>query len=244
MNPNDPQGASSQAGGQSVQPVQPLGQPLGVTPEQVQALLDQEQSAAQQPVGTQQQVQQPPVESDQPQVAGEVDATDDEQFDDEGEFYDEDLDANPVTWSAHEYIHKDKGTGWFIAFGGVIAALIAVSIFLMNSWTFVVLLVIIAIVVVVYTRRPPRELTYTLNNDGLVIDQTLHKFEAFKSFGVIQDDGEYSVMLIPTQRFQPGITVYFPEDAGEDIVDVLGSRLPMRELHLDAVDRIVRLLRL
>jgi len=159
----------------------------------------------------------------------------------------EDYDASddqPVTWVAHEYIHQEKGTTWFIIFAIVIVVFLAISIFLMKSWSFAALLAVITVVVIVYSRRPPRELTYALNDDGLLIDQKLHRFEDFKSFGVIRDGEEFSVMLIPTQRFQPGVTVYFPEEAGEDIVDMLGSRLPMKDLKLDAVDRLVRLLRL
>ena len=154
-----------------------------------------------------------------------------------------DLSEEPVTWAAHEFIHREKGTLWFFLFAIIIAALIAVSIFT-QAWSFTVLIVVVAIVVVVFTRRPPRELTYSLTDEGLTIDGDLHKFSAFKSFGIIHDGEEFSVMLIPTQRFQPGIAVYFPEEAGEDIVDVLGSRLPMKDLKLDIVDRAVRLLRL
>lgn len=245
MNPNDPQG--SVVPGQT-QPVQPAP-PQAVSPDGVQQLLDQQAAT------DQQQVAQAPVEfQGAPQVAEAVAGVQqfDEtqaQFDNDGEYEpadytDEELDSDPVTWSAQEYIHRDKGTGWFIGFALVIVGLILISWFVMKSISFVVLLVVIAVVVIVYTRRPPRELSYTLDSQGLTIDNTVHKFANFKSFGVIQEDGEYSVMLIPTQRFQPGITVYFPEEAGEDIVDVLGSRLPMKDLKLDAVDRIVRLLRL
>lgn len=87
-------------------------------------------------------------------------------------------------------------------------------------------------------------MNYSLSEEGLHIDNTLHRYADFKSFGVIRDGEEFSVMLIPRRRFQPGITVYFPEESGEDIVDVLGSRLPMRDLRLDAVDKLVRKLRL
>jgi len=51
-------------------------------------------------------------------------------------------------------------------------------------------------------------------------------------------------MLIPTKRFAPGVSVYFPDDAGEKIVDILGQRLPMEELKLDVIDIVVRKLRL
>lgn len=156
---------------------------------------------------------------------------------------DADSDEAPVTWVAHEYIHQEKGTMWFVIFAVIIVALLGVAIFF-QQWSFAVLIVVIAAVIVVSSKRPPRELTYSLTDDGLMIDDKLHSFSNFKSFGVIRDGEEFSIMLIPTQRFQPGVTVYFPEEAGEDIVDMLGSRLPMKDLKLDAVDRLVRLLRL
>lgn len=234
MQPNDQQGyyqpeqtpSAPQAGPapapqpQSAPSLQPLGQQpsTALDPAEVQAALNEPA-----PVAPQQQLIQPA-----DQQAAELDRQDDA----------------PVTWVAHEYIHQEKGTMWFTIFGIVLAVFIAAAIFLMQSITFAILLVVIAIVVVVYSKRPPRELTYSLTDEGLVVDEKLHKFSDFKSFGVIRDGEEYSVMLIPTQRFQPGVTVYFPEEAGEDIVDILGSRLPMKDLKLDAVDRVVRLLRL
>ncbi len=168
--------------------------------------------------------EQPPVESQDQFVADE-------------------LTDEPITWSAFEYIHQEKGKTWFTIFSVITLAFLALAIYL-QQWSFAVLIVVIAAVIVVSSKRPPRELTYGLSDEGLSIDGKMHPFEAFKAFGVIHDGLEYSIMLIPTQRFQPGVTVYFPEEAGEDIVDLLGSVLPMKDLKLDAVDRVVRLLRL
>lgn len=148
-----------------------------------------------------------------------------------------------LTWTAHEYIHQEKGKKWFFGFAIVMAVLFVGSL-LLQWWTFAVVVVVIVAVIIVSSKRPPRELNYSLSDDGLAIDGKLHKFEEFKAFGIIRDGEAFSFMLIPTQRFQPGVTVYFPEDLGEDIVDELGARLPMKELSLDAVDKLVRLLRL
>lgn len=223
MQPNNQQGYAQPDQNQPIQPVVPLPQSEPLDPAAVGAAL-QGSASASIPTPQQATAQQP--------------ATNDEEYDDE------DFDEEPVTWVAHEYIHQEKGALWFVIFTVVIVVLIAISLLLMNSWSFAVLLAVIAVVVVVYSRRPPRELTYSITGEGLVVDEKLHKFEDFKSFGVIRDGENFSVMLIPTQRFQPGITVYFPEESGEAIVDMLGSRLPMKDLKLDAVDRLVRLLRL
>lgn len=150
----------------------------------------------------------------------------------------------PVKWQAAEYIQRDKSPLWFVVFGIVFLAFMAISIFLIKSMTFNVLVPVMALSLLVYAYRPPRMLEYTLSRQGLHINDHLYSFAEFKSFGVIKDGDEYSVMLVPTKRFKPGVSVYFPEEAGEAIVDLLGVRLPMQELHLDLVDRIIRKLRI
>ena len=152
--------------------------------------------------------------------------------------------AEPVRWQATEYIHHDKSVGWFSVFGLVVIVFILIAIFLIKSVTFAILVPVMAAALVVYSYRPPRVIDYTLSRQGLHINDRLYSFSEFKSFGVIRDDGEYSIMLIPTKRFRPGVTVYFPEEAGEAIVDMLGARLPMQELKLDIIDKLTRKLRM
>jgi len=102
-----------------------------------------------------------------------------------------------------------------------------------------------AVAIVIYIRRPPRTLTYALSPaQGLYVGETLYNFNDFKAFGLIKDGEHHSIMLIPRKRFSPGVSVYFPEEAGERIVDILGQRLPMETLKLDIVDLVVRKLRL
>jgi len=150
----------------------------------------------------------------------------------------------PIRWQAHEYIHHEKDVSWFVVFSIVLVVLMGIAIFWMQSISFAILVPVMAAALLVYSHRPPRLLDYTLSRQGLHVNDRLYPFADFKSFGVIHDGQEYSVMLIPTKRFRAGVTVYFPEEAGEAIVDMLGARLPMQELHLDFIDRIIRKLRL
>ena len=154
------------------------------------------------------------------------------------------VEEEPVRWQATEYIHRHKGAGWFVVFGIVVVIAMALAIFLMKSITFAILVPVMAAALIVYAYRPPRVLDYTLSRKGLHVNDRLYAFGEFKGFGVIHDDDEYSVMLIPTKRFRPGVYVYFPEEAGEAIVDMLAARLPMQELHMDLVDKLIRKLRI
>lgn len=234
---------------QPTPPVTPGPAPVPVAipaaPPQPQPAPIQQPQPASQPAATAplQPVSQPPAdEFSQDPNTTEVVFYDD----DEGEEYEDDpIDlSQPVTWQAKEYVHHEKNSTWFIAFGIIMALLMALAAVFMRSWTFSALLVVIGIVILVLAKRPPRVMNYSLSEKGLHIGDTLHSFSDFRAFGVIHDGQEYSIMLIPTKRFFPGITVYFPEESGEEIVDALGSRMPMQELHLDIIDRIVRKLRL
>lgn len=154
------------------------------------------------------------------------------------------LPTEPVRWQAKEYVHYEKHVSWFVVFGLVVLALMAGAIFLLDSLSFAILIPVMAAALIVYINRPPRVLEYTVGSKGLYINDNLYNFAEFKGFGVIHDGGEYSIMLIPTKRFRPGVVVYFPEESGEAIVDMLGARLPMQELKPDLIDRIVRKLRI
>jgi hypothetical protein len=153
-------------------------------------------------------------------------------------------DDEPVHWQAYEYIHHEKNPLWFVLFAIVVLGFMAAAIFLIQSLTFAVLVPVMAAALLVYSHRSPRLLDYTLSRQGLHINDRLYSFAEFKGFGVIHDDIEYSIMLLPTKRFKLGVSVYFPEEAGEAIVDMLGTRLPIQDLHLDIVDRIIRKLRI
>jgi hypothetical protein len=148
----------------------------------------------------------------------------------------------PVQWQAPEYLHYEKHPLWFVGFGVVVVILTVAAIFLIQSWTFAILIPVMAVALIAYSHRPPRVMDYVVSGKGIYINDTLHPFAEFKSFGVIHDDAEYSVAFIPVRRFRPSLTVYFPEDKGEAIVDFLGVRLPMQPLKLDAFDKIVRFL--
>ena len=156
-----------------------------------------------------------------------------------------DAEDTPVTWTAHEYVHIDKSPLWFVGFILIVLALISIDVFLLKSYTFSALVIVMAVAVAIYTRRPPRELTYGLSiQQGLYVGERLYHFDDFKAFGLIKDGEHNSIMLIPTKRFALGVSVYFPEEAGEQIVDILGQRLPMEDLKLDVIDIVVRKLRL
>jgi hypothetical protein len=150
----------------------------------------------------------------------------------------------PIQWRAVEYIQQNKQPVWYLGFAGVVVVLMVLAIWLMQAWTFAVLILVMAAALLVYSHRPPRELTYVLSEKGLYINDQLHPMGEFKSFGVVKSEQINSLMLIPIKRFRPGLSVYFPSEVGEQVVDLMGAYLPMQDLKLDFFDTIVQKLRL
>lgn len=205
--------------------VQPTPQPEYIQPQPEQPAPQQfAQSEPQQPIAPPQpEITQPEV---QPQPAPE---------------------DVPVTWTAQEYVHAEKNALWYVLFAIIALGLIAIDIFLIKTflYTFSLLVVVMVITIIVYSRRPPRTLTYALSSaQGLYVGEKLYHLDEFKAFGLIKDQGHHSILLIPRKRFALGVSVFFPEEAGERIVEILGKRLPMENLKLDAIDAVVRKLRL
>ncbi|MBR0460492.1 hypothetical protein IJI91_00640 [Candidatus Saccharibacteria bacterium] len=150
---------------------------------------------------------------------------------------------NDIRWEAHEYIQRDKNAGWYVAMVLIAAAIVALAVW-RGWWTFAALIVVCVIALILYSVRPPRKLHYVLNKEGLKEENKLYKFEDFKAFGIDKDDKYYAIVLISKKRFSPRVRVYFPQESGEQIIDMFGMRLPMEEVKPDFVDKIVKLLRI
>ena len=148
-----------------------------------------------------------------------------------------------ISWEAEEYIVRDHNTWWYFGLFIIGGGLCALAVWL-QTWTFLILVVLSVIAILISTFRPPRKIKYKLNHSGLTEGAKLHKFDEFKAFGILKEGSHFSAVLIPKKRFNLSVKVYFPEGSGEAIVDALGARLPMEEVKLDFLDKIVNFLRI
>lgn len=149
----------------------------------------------------------------------------------------------PLSWQASEFVHHEKDGMWFLALLVVTVILLLIDIFLVQSWTFGALIIVMAIAVMVIAKRPPRIITYTLTAQGIQIDDKQFHFQDFRAFGVVQENAFYSIRLVPNKRFMPMVSVFFPPEDGEEIVDAFGHALPMENIERDTIDKLVEKIR-
>ncbi len=148
-----------------------------------------------------------------------------------------------ITWEAEEYIVRDKTAWWYVGLAIVGIVLAGISV-LFQWWSFLVVVVLSIVALLIYTMRPPRVLRYSLNNKGISEGDHLYEYSEFKSFGILNENGHFAIVLTPRKRFSPQVTVYFPQAQGEEIVDAFGARLPMEEVRLDLLDKLIKFLRI
>ena len=151
--------------------------------------------------------------------------------------------SDAISWEAEEYIVRDKNTWWYVGLIAVGLLFSALAIWL-QAWTFLAVIILSVVALIVYVMRPPRVLHYSLSNKGLSEGDKLYDYDEFKAFGILREGSNFAIVLTQRKSFSPRVTVYFPEMKGEAIVDAFGARLPMEEVKLDMLDKMIKFLRI
>ena len=152
--------------------------------------------------------------------------------------------TEPIAWNAPEGVRVQRGAVWYVLFAIVLAGLMALAILVFQNWTFAILLPIMAVALFILSNKNPQTINYAISPKGIYIADTLHDFSEFRAFGLLHENNQHSILLLPVKRFSPGLTIYFSEAEGEKIVDMLGARLPMQEIKPDALEKFIRLIKL
>jgi len=149
---------------------------------------------------------------------------------------------NPMTWQASEYVHHAKSATWYAGLVGGLVVLVAIAVWA-HQWMAIAVFLAMFAAVVVYARKQPRTLSYTIDNNGITIENKTYPFNQFRSFGVLEDVAWHAIDLEPTQRFMPRLTILFEADNLDQIVDRLETQLPRLDRKPDVIERATRYLR-
>lgn len=149
-----------------------------------------------------------------------------------------------LIWQEREVNDTTRPRGWYVIFGVVVVVLFAISIFLFKSYTFALLIPVMAVALIVSLQRPAALLNYSASHAEVVVGQRTYSYDTFRSFSVTAKPTQNWITLIPRKRFAMPIVMYFPEDVGEQLVDLIASHLPMSERRPDLLERLIIYLRL
>ena len=157
-----------------------------------------------------------------------------------------------IQWSASEAIDHNHSGKWnlvlvliTLAILAILAVLVVFNIFqIVSAISTGVMVIAMVAAIFVVSKRPAREINYILNGNGVVIDGIIHPFAEYRAFSVRQIGAMWELVLIPVKRFGLGNTMFIHEDQGEEIVDILGERMPMEESAENFVDKLIKIIKL
>jgi hypothetical protein len=145
-------------------------------------------------------------------------------------------------WQASEYIFHEKPAAWYLVFWLLVAVTCGVLGFF-QQWLSIAVVAAMSIAVLVYSRKPPRTLSYTIDNDGISIDGRVHSYDQFRSYSVLEEIGWHEIDLEPTRRFVPRLTLLCESDDVPVIEEALSQNLPRVDRDPDWIERATRYLR-
>lgn len=148
-----------------------------------------------------------------------------------------------VTWTASEYVAHDKNAGWY--FLVVLAAVaVAAAVFLITrDMVSPIVVVVLGIAFAIFGARKPQVLEYSIDSTGVRIGQKLYPFGLFRTFSVIEEDAIRSILLMPLQRFNLPISIYYDPTDEPKIIEALSVHLPHEERRMSPVDNLMRKIR-
>lgn len=149
-------------------------------------------------------------------------------------------DPGDLRWTASEFIEHQKPQGWYmiVGLGGLLIAglLYVVSRDIVNS----VVVFIVCILFAAAGARKPQAQTYVLSRGGLQIGEKAYPYSLFKSFSVIEEGAIDSVQFLPLKRFMPPVSIYFPPEQEDQIVELIADYLPHEDRERDPIDRLMK----
>jgi len=145
-----------------------------------------------------------------------------------------------ISWTASEFIAREKGIGWFGMLIVIGLAAAAADYFLMHDVFSTGIIVFVTVFFALFAARKPREQNYALTRQGVHIGAKTYGFNEFKNFSIIEDGSTISVVFMPLKRFMPALTIYVIPDVEERVLNFLSPILPFEQHKADMVDSLMR----
>lgn len=149
----------------------------------------------------------------------------------------------PVSWTASEFIAHEKSGGWYLGLLVASVVLAALVYLLTKDGISASVVVVGALFLAIYAGRQPRQLEYSLDNQGVSIGGKYFPYVGFRSFSIVDEGAFSSIVFMPLKRFAATTTIYYAPDDEDKIIDLISAHLPHEEHKPDPVDNLMRRIR-
>ena len=149
-------------------------------------------------------------------------------------------DYEDLSWTASEFMEHQKPHGWYLTVTLAGLALAGVLYFIVEDIITVLVVAVAAILFAIVGARKPGATSYSLSHAGLRVGSRVYPYATFKSFSVIEEGAIDSIQFAPLKRFMQPVTIYFPPEQEDQIIDLLADYLPHEDRQHDPIDRLMK----
>ena len=125
-----------------------------------------------------------------------------------------------ISWNAPTHLYVEKKPDWYWAVGVITLALAAVA-FIFGEVITGIFVIVAALAMVLHASKPPKIVRYSVNDRGVVFDDTLYPFVSLDSFWIPHDEFPHKILLKHRKLFMPLSVVYIDEIDPEAVRKVL-----------------------
>jgi len=129
-------------------------------------------------------------------------------------------------WRALEYNHSKKSAIWSASI-----IIVAISFIIIGIWKYDITIIILAILggftILRFGHKKPKNIVFTIRNDGLQINNKLREYKNIKSFWIFEEYNELA--LHGQKKIMPLIHINLGSEDKKRIKELLLKFLPIEE---------------
>ncbi|MEI7689055.1 MAG: hypothetical protein WCI91_02605 [Candidatus Nomurabacteria bacterium] len=141
----------------------------------------------------------------------------------------EEIIIDKIEWSAPEYKHKEKSVDFIWTIGLVALVSCIVALWLKN-YLFSVFIFISGACLILFSIRPPENVNFSIENEGLTLGKDKYDWKKIKFFNVKKEKGEALLLIEIDKYLLPVYTIPLPLDKADQVKSSLLKILQTKEL--------------
>jgi hypothetical protein len=145
---------------------------------------------------------------------------------------------NKIDWVAPEYPFWKKSREWYIAVS-IIGGSLVIAAVIFNNFILAVLITIIIFSLLIMATVPPKKISVSIDNKGVIIGSYLYSFINLESFWISNLENPSRLYLKSKKVFSPMIMIEIMDTEEEMIRNFLKKYLKEEELYESLLHRVM-----
>jgi len=153
---------------------------------------------------------------------------------------DKESDKILISWTAQEFIKKEKGRAWFIVLSIIALSLFVIGI-LIKNYIFSIIIALSFFLIFIQALRHPQKIKTEIFEDHIAVDDILKVvFKEISSFWIFEEAGFNTLCLETNKLSRPKIYLPLGHQTPDKIRQILTKFIPEKKQEESLIDIIAK----